>query len=370
MRRRFARRISSPNYLILILTAVLIIFGLLMLASASSNLGKEKFGDPYHYLKHQLIYGLGMGLIGFFAGYLIYYRIYEKIAVWLFFTTVILLILVFTPLGVTAQGATRWIDIGPIAFQPSEIAKIAFILYLASWLAHRTERQNSFLRGFLPLLLIIGLVAGLLLLEPATSTAFIFISASLVMYFASGAKFSHIIQVAFLGTLLIVGAIYFSDYKYKLNRLVNFIRPEANLETTGYHLKQSQIAIGSGGLFGAGYGASTTKLRYLPEPVGDSIFAVIAEEFGFVGSAVLIGTFGVLVIFIFLLARRHRDKFAALALFGFGALIAIQSFIHIGAISGLIPLTGMPLPFISYGGTSLIAYLTIIGIIGNMSKYA
>ena len=183
----------------------------------------------------------------------------------------------------------------------------------------------------------------------------------------SGAKLSYL-AAAFLGAgLILLLIIYLTPYRWE--RLVNFFEPEANILSGGFHRNQALIAIGSGGLFGAGFGQSTTKISYLPEPAGDSIFAVIAEELGFVGAGLLILVFLALVLKIFFLSKRAPDKFGELLLIGFGSLIAIQTFAHIGAISGLIPLTGTPLPFISYGGTALAVFMTIGGIVVNVSKY-
>lgn len=369
LRRKLkARRTGHPDYFIMVCLALIVAFGLVMLASASSNLGKVKFNDTYYYLKHQLIYGLIPGIFGFFIVSRIYYRRYEKLALVFLIVSVALLSLVFTPLGITAKGASRWLSFGPITFQPAEIVKITFILYLAAWLGRDKERPKSFLKGFLPFMLIIGSVTVLLLNQPATSTAAIMLAASLVIYFMSGARWIYSLGFALAGAALFLGLIYITPYRWE--RVKAYLNPETDIETTGYHLNQARIAIGSGGLTGVGFGQSTTKISYLPEPIGDSIFAVVAEEFGFIGGIALILIFFTLVLKIFLLSRRCPDKFGQLLLLGFGTLIAVQTFIHIGAISGLLPLTGTPLPFISYGGTALAVFLTMGGIIVNISKYA
>jgi cell division protein FtsW len=357
----------TPDYVIVLSTFFLVIFGLIMLTSASSDLGQEKFGDSYFYLKHQIVYGLSLGLIGFFAASNFYYRHYQKIAVPLLMISILLLILVFTPFGLTSGGATRWLQFGPISFQPSELLKITFIIYLASWLSNKTHRRQSVWGGFIPFLVLCGLIAGLMILQPSTSIAVILMATALIVYFVSGARLSYIATTVVLGLVALLVISYLTPYRWA--RIMSFINPDANTQTSSYQITQARIAIGSGGIFGVGFGKSTTKLHYLPQPIDDSIFAVLAEEFGFVGSVLLIFLFASLIIRSFILSKKSPDEFGKLLLVGFGSLIAIQTFVHIGAISGLLPLTGVPLPYISYGGTALAIFMTISGIIVNISKY-
>lgn len=358
----------KPDYLIIFCLAFLVIFGLVTLASASSNLGQEKFGDSFYYLKHQMFYGLSVGLAGFLAAYKIYYRRYQKWAVFLLLLSIAALILVFTPLGFQSGGAERWVRLGPITFQPAEVLKITFILYIAAWLAGDKERQRSFYSGFIPLFIIIAVVAGLLFRQPATTTVIIIVVSALLTYFVSGAKLRYIIGMGIFGVAALALLIYLTPYR--LERIFNFLQPEANPLGGGYHINQALIAIGSGGWTGVGFGQSTTKIQYLPEPIGDSVFAVLAEEMGFIGSLALISIFAVLVLKILFLARKTKDRFGKFLLVGFGSLISLQVFVNIAAISGLIPLTGIPLPFISYGGTALAVFMTMGGIIVNISKYS
>lgn len=366
--RRISGYAGKPDYLIILTLIFLTIFGLAMLASASSHLGKTKFGDSYYYLKHQLLYGLGFGILGFAAAYTINYRFYRKIALFLVLGSIALLFLVFTPLGIEAGGAERWLKIGPIIFQPAELLKITFVLYLAAWLSGNKERSKSFLAGFIPFAIIAGAISFLLLKQPATSMTAILIMSALIVYFASGARLSYIAGFLLVGLVIFLLVIYMTPYR--LNRVVNFLNPEIDPLKGGYHLNQALIAIGSGGFWGVGYGQSTTKINFLPEPIGDSIFAVIAEELGFAGALFLVGLFVVLVLKILLLAKKTQDYFGKLALVGFASVIALQTFINIGAISGLLPLTGTPLPFISYGGTALAVFMTIGGMIVNISRYS
>jgi cell division protein FtsW len=346
---------------------ILVVFGLMMLASASSHLGKTSFNNSYYFLTHQLLNGLVVGVIGFLVAAFFPYRRYRKLAFWLLLLNVALLALVFTPLGVTAKNASRWLSLGPVSFQPSELLKITYILYLAAWLSGRHHRRHDFWSGALPFSVVTGVVAGLLFLQPATSTVAILIATGFLMYFASGAKIRYLLAMA-IGGIVVFGAVVYLGPTYRLERLQNFLNPESNVLSGNYQLNQSLIAIGSGGIMGVGYGKSTTKIHYLPEPAGDSIFAVIAEEFGFIGSILLIGVFASLVIKLLLTAKSTRDRFGSLLLVGFGSLIGIQAFVNIAAISGLIPLTGVPLPFISYGGTALAVFMTIGGISVNVLR--
>jgi cell division protein FtsW len=364
--KRVRRRRRRSDLIVVFCTVFLVVVGLVMLASASSNLGKIRFDDTYHYLKHQLMFGVTFGLIGFFLASKIYYRFYEKIAVILILVGLGLLLLVYTPFGLQTGGAERWLQLGPVSFQPAEFMNIAMIIYLAAWL-RKKERTKKIMKGLVPFLIVVGLTTYLLLKQPSTSSAAILLAVSLIIYFASGTKFSHVLAIILIGTIAFSSAIYFSPYRWE--RVQSFLNPEANQLSSGYHINQTLIAIGSGGLWGVGYGQSTTKIRNLPEPIGDSIFAVIAEEMGFVGTGVLLAIFLLLILRTFQIAARAKDKFGHLLLVGFGSLIAIQAFVNIAAVSGVIPLTGAPLPFISYGGTALVSFMTIAGIINNVSKY-
>lgn len=360
--------VRRPDYVVIFCAAFLIAFGIIMLSSASSDLGKTRFGDSYYYVKHQLLYGLSIGLVGFFVAAKTYYGALQRVALPMLIASLIGLLLIFSPLGFAAGGAERWLRFGPITVQPSELLKLTLVMYLAALLTKRKERPEKFSRGYAPFLAVVGLIGSILLAQSTTSTFIILASVAGTMYFASGARPAYLLLTAVLGAAIILAVSYATPYRW--NRIMAFIDPESNPQTSGYHITQSRIAIGSGGLWGAGLGESTTKIKYLPEPIGDSIFAVIAEELGFVGSATVALLFGTLSVRTLLLSRRLQNRFGQLLLVGFGMLIGIQAFVNIGAISGLIPVTGMPLPFISYGGTGLAVYMTMVGVIANVSKYA
>ncbi|MDE2001129.1 MAG: putative lipid II flippase FtsW [Patescibacteria group bacterium] len=361
-------RPHAPDYVIIVCTILLIVIGLAMLTSASSDRGQVNFGDSYFYLKHQIFYGLTLGIAGFLLGSRMYYRRWQSMAIPLIAVSFFLLALVFTPFGLRSGGAARWIQLGPVAFQPSEFLKITFIVYIASWLSTRTNRHQEFWGGYFPFLAILGVTSLLLIFQPSTSVAAVLVTSALIMYFASGARLSYI-----FGTMLIcvVGlAVLALVTPYRLQRIMTFMHPDTNTQGSGYQINQALTAIGSGGLWGVGYGQSTTKLKYLPQPIDDSIFAVIAEELGFAGASFIIALFAILALRCFIVAKKAPDKFGQLLLIGFGSLLTLQTFMHIGANSGLTPLTGVPLPFISYGGTALAIFMTISGIMVNVSQYS
>ncbi|MBI2514574.1 FtsW/RodA/SpoVE family cell cycle protein [Candidatus Wolfebacteria bacterium] len=374
---KFGKTGHHPDYIFLLTLLILVIFGLIILTSASSDLGKIKFNDTYYYVKHQIVYGLSLGLIGFLLGIFFHYRHFQKIAAVLLLVSLILLVLVFTPLGYRHAGANRWLNFGPFSFQPAEILKFTFVIYISAWLASKRGegvllRQKNFWAGYLPFLIISGIVAFLIFIQPSTTTVFIIMTSAILIYFISGARLSYVLGTIALTVLTLALLIYFTPYRFErfANYWNRFAQTEqVNNQNQGYHLNQALIAIGSGGLTGVGFGKSTTKFKYLPEPIGDSIFAVLAEELGFIGAIVLLGIFIILFLRGFQIAKKSRDQFAKLTTIGFISVMAIQTFIHIGAISGVLPLTGVPLPFISYGGTSLAIFLTMAGVIGNISKY-
>lgn len=359
---------KNPDYFIAACVAFLIFFGLVMLASASADLGKIRFDDNFYFIKHQLLRGFLPGLIGFMLAIKIYYGSYEKYAFIFLAINILLLLLIFSPLGISTKGADRWLSLGLLSIQPSEILKLSFIAYLAAWLSGEKERQSSLYKGFIPFIAILGILGSILLKQSSTSMFGILLITALIIYLMSGAKLSYLGGALLIGVVSIASISYFSPYRWE--RILTYLKPDANLETTGFHINQALIAVGSGGLTGVGLGQSTTKISYLPEPIGDSIFAIVSEELGFLGAATIIIVFTLLSIRILTISKKIPDKFGRLLLVGFGGLIGVQSFINIGAISGLIPLTGMPLPFVSFGGTALVIFMTMSGLILNISKYA
>jgi cell division protein FtsW len=362
-------RAGNPDYFLMAGFFILMVFGLAMLASASSDLGKQQFNNSYYYLEHQMLFGLSIGLVGFLVGYFVPYQKFKKFAFGFLLVSIVALVLVFTPLGSVVNNTNRWLRLGPFSFQPAELMKLTFIMYLAAWLSNpKLKRTTDFKSGLLPFAVVSGVIAVLLILQPATSTVAILLAAGLTVYFVSGAPMKYIlgiIAVAVVGVSLVILVT-----PYRRARIEGYLNNTQNLQGQNYQVNQSLIAIGSGGFWGVGYGQSATKANYLPTPIDDSIFAVVAEELGFVGAAALIALFGIVTFRMFWLARTTRDQFGKLLLIGFGSVIALQAFVNMASISGIIPLTGVPLPFVSYGGTALAIFITMVGVSLNVTRYS
>ena len=371
---RFGRLLGGrsghhPDYLLLAVIFLLVIGGLAVLTSASSDLGKIKFNDSYYYLKHQILYGLLPGLFFFVIAYFVPYRVYRALALPFLLANLFLLTLVFTKLGVTSNGASRWLALGSFTFQPAELLKLSFVIYLAAWFANTSaNRARNVSEGLVPFLIICALTTGLLAAQPATSVVVILMTAALAIYFVSGARWKHIFVV--IGGGLLVLALLVIATPYRFARISSFLAPHGtDAQGAGYHLNQALIALGSGGIFGVGYGQSPSKATALPEAVDDSIFAVVGQELGFIGAGLLLALFGTLTFRLFWIARDTRDAFGKLILIGFGTIVTFQAVVNVGAISGLLPLTGVPLPFVSYGGTALAVFLAMAGVSVNVSRY-
>lgn len=360
---------QKTDTVLLIVIFVLLMFGLVMIASAGIIYSQTRFGDQYYFLKRQLLFGVLPGMFIFYIFQKIDYHFWKKWSVLIFCISLLFLVFVFIPgIGVKLYGSNRWIDLGPVSFQPSEMAKLAIILYLASWFASKGAKIKDFFEGLVPFLAIISLIGFLIIKQPNMGTFGVIILISFAMYFSAGAKLSHffaLILTSVIGFFALV-----KTAPYRLNRFLVFLNPDLDPRGIGYQINQSFLAIGTGGIFGIGLGHSRQKYNYLPEPVGDSIFAVIGEELGFIGAMCVILLFTILAIRGFKIAHRAPDELGKLLAVGITSWIIFQSFINIAAISGLIPLTGIPLPFLSYGGTSIIFLLAGAGILLNISKQA
>ncbi|TAL19865.1 putative lipid II flippase FtsW [Patescibacteria group bacterium] len=346
---------------------VLVVFGLLMLSSASGPSAYAKFGDPFWFVKHQILFGLIPGAVALFFFLRFPYRHLQKLAFPLLIVSIVLLLLVFIP-GIGAKWGTSrsWISIFGYSLQPSEIVKLTFLIYLAAWLEKRGEDVRDVSFGLLPFLLVIGTVSALLLLEPDMGGMAVIIGTALVVYFLAGAPFKHLTLVVGggLGVLLLL----ISMVPYRVARFTTFLNPSLDPRGIGYHVNQALLAIGSGGIFGLGFGNSRQKFLYLPEVEGDSIFAVMAEEIGFILTLVFLFAILFFAHRGLKIARSAPDRFGQLLAGGIVAWFIIQYFVNIGGLLSLLPLTGLTLPFISYGGTSLFVSLAAIGILLNISR--
>lgn len=357
-----------PDLLLLLAILALVAFGILMVASASSVLGIDIRGDPYAYAWHQLLYGVIPGLGALLVTLSIPYRFLRKIVVPLLAVVIALLILVFVPgLQGFSGGAARWVRFGSVSVQPAEIAKLALILYLAALLAARATHKGSARDTLLPFLVIVGIIAALIALQPDIGTLVVVTGAAVLVYAAAGAPLTHLASIAALAAVGFFALVRAAPYR--VARLVTFLRPETDPQGIGYQVQQALLAIGSGGMWGLGFGRSRQKFRYLPEPAGDAIFSVAAEELGFLRIVLLLGVFLFIVLRGYSIARRAPDTFGRLVASGIASWFLVQTLVHIGANTALLPLTGIPLPFVSYGGTSLVTALAGAGILLNISRY-
>ena len=355
-----------PDKLLIALIFIILGFGLVSLSSASAVVAYDKFGDAYYYFKHQL-FGLGLGLIAFFYFANIDYHIWRRYAISFLFFSIFLLLLVFIP-GLSANWgqARSWINIFGFSLQPSEFVKLSFLLYLAAWLEARKEDLHDYTKGIGPFVFILGFIGILMLLQPDIGTLAIIAITSLVVYFVGGGKIKHIVIIIILGALGF--ALMVQVKPYQLNRFKCLLDPEFGKQDICYQTNQSLIAVGSGGILGRGLGASRQKYMYLPEVSGDSIFAVIAEQTGLIFSSILIILFIALFYRGYIVARSAPDDFGRILSIGIVSWIVVQAIINIGGIINILPMTGVPLPFISYGGSSILATLSACGVLVNISK--
>lgn len=352
-------------FLILVLTLLLAGFfifvsaSLGLLARAEINYGLIAF--------KQFVFGILLGLILLFTTLKIDYKIWNKYSIYIFIFSVILTAAVFIePLGFSHGGATRWLDLGKFTFQPAEVLKIGFVVYLASWFAGVKSKIQTFKFGLLPLLLSLGVCGTLLILQPDMGTFLVIISAGIAIFVSAGGRWRDLFILFLIGLVGISIFIYFKPYAKA--RIMTFLDPTENSLGSGYQIQQSLIAIGSGGVVGRGFGQSLQKFNYLPEPVGDSIFAVFAEEWGIVGSIILIFLFVLFTLRGLKIASQSPSMFGGLLVVGIITLIISQSFINIASMLGIVPLTGMPLVFVSQGGTAMLFALAEVGIVLNVSK--
>lgn len=358
--------ILKKSLLIFFATILLGLIGLLMVYSSSSVWSEYKFNDAFYYLKHQAIfYFLGVGVILFLRN--INYNFYQKNANKLLFICFGLLILVLIPgIGQVRNGSRSWFGIGSLGVQPSELSKIALIIFTAKYLANNEKEVRYFKKGILPILLIIGVFFALIMLEPDFGTAMVIVMTLVSMLFISNIKLSFFGYTGLLGLLGIVALIIVAPYR--MSRIISFINPWSDPLGAGFQIIQSLYAIGPGGLFGLGFGNSIQKHFYLPEPQTDFIFAIISEEFGIMGVIILSVLFLTLFINVLKVSMNESDLFAKYLSFGLIMGIIIQAILNICVVIGLVPVTGVTLPFISYGGSSLLVSMASIGIILNISK--
>ncbi len=359
-------RVKSGDRIFFVLVLTLALAGFAIFASAALGLLARQNSSVTRDVLDQIGFGLVLGMAALFVCRSVPLALVRRTAPWVYGFTLALTALVFMPgLGTTANGATRWINLGFTTVQPAEFLKIGVVLMLAWWLAEHARKLKDIKQGLLPFIAIVGAPALLLLFQPNTSTTLLVCLTAAAMYFAAGAPLRDFGILAGLVVLALLMVFLFRPYARA--RLDTFIHPASNSLGISYQLQQSLIAVGSGELLGKGFGQSVEKFNYLPEPDGDSVFAVFAEEWGFVGSLALLALFVALAARGIAIAADSRELFGGLLALGFSVLIAIQAFTNICAMLGIIPLTGLPLPFVSHGGTALLAVLAMCGLILNVA---
>ena len=353
------------NFALLLIMVMLLLLGLVFVYSASCYSAELTYSDKFFFVKKQ-IFGIVVGLFCYIFFTFFDYKKFEKFKWFFVVLAVILLALVFVPgVGLTNYGATRWINLRFITFQPSEIAKLAFIIFAASVLSRSSEKIKSF-KGLISVLLVGGVFCVLIIMEPNMSITMCMALLIVVMLFLGGAKLKHFLMLSVPAVLLVTLLVLVEPYRLK--RLVAFVDPFASSQNEGFQLVQSLLGISLGGMFGTGLFNSRQKYLFLPFAESDFIFSIIAEETGFVGSMFVILLFVMLFICIINISRRANDKFGALLSAGIGSLILIQVLLNISVVTGLVPPTGLPLPFISAGSTSIMIFMSMLGIVQNIHR--
>ncbi len=354
---------KSPDFVLFITVMCLVSIGVIMVLSASEYKTLVYYNDSFYYFKRQLLWSL-MGLTAmFFMLNYDYKRLQQYVLPSLVIAFVLLVLVLIPGIGREVNGARRWI--GPLA--PAELVKLCIIIFTAYGLSRGRERVKDFVRGVLPYLVVMGLAAGLILKQPDLGTAMSLAGIVIVMIFAAGARLSHLGGIVLAGVGAVISAIALEPYR--LSRFMAFRDPWADPQGAGFHIIQGLYAIGSGGLFGLGLGQSKQKFLYLPENHTDFIFAIIGEELGFIGATLVIMLF---ILFIWRglkIAITSQDPFASLLATGITAWVGVQAFMNIGVVTGSLPVTGIPLPFISFGGTSLLFTMAAVGILLNISRF-
>jgi cell division protein FtsW len=377
VKSRAAAFFHNPNYTLVGLIFIVLIFGLIMLSSASAPDGFGSHGDPYYFVKRQLLYGVLLGLPALWAFSRLDYHIWKKLAFPLIFLNIVLLLAVLIPgVGVELLGARRWIDLGGILFQPSEVIKLTFLLYLGVWLEAREKSQaiHDFSTGFMPFMVMVSfmvlIIAGL---QKDLGTMVVIAVIAIVSYYVAGAPWKHlgIIFAAAGATFFVmvkVLPLFMSSFVYRAERLSVFLHPDLDPLGIGFHINQALLAIGSGGMFGLGLGHSRQKFNYLPEVATDSIFAVVAEEMGFIITVSVVALFMAIMWQGVQVAKHAPDSFGKIVATGVVTWISFQAVVNMMAMLSLLPLTGIPLPLISYGSTSMATILAAVGILINISR--
>ena len=358
----------SPDLWLFGVVLALVFLGVVMVYSASAIIAADRFGDPFFFLKKQLFWAfLGGGLL--WAALRLDYRRLERLVVPLLVVSIALLVLVLLPpFGQAINGTRRWFRIGPLSFQPVELAKFALVLYLASFLTRRAAALRSFWQGLFPILLVAGTMALLTFVQPDLGNSLALVVLTLVLAYLAGAPVKHMAWVAAAALPLVTLAVALKPYRWR--RMLAFVNPWDDPQGSGFQIIQSFLALGSGGLTGRGLGGSKQKLFYLPEPYTDFIFAIVGEELGFLGALGVIACFTVVGWRGLRAARRAPDPFGSYLALGLTVMLATQTLVNLGVVMGALPTKGLPLPFVSFGGSALLMTMFSAGVLLNISQHA
>ena len=358
-----------PDYMIIACALILLVFGLVMIFSSSAVLAGQKFDDAYYFLKRQSLWAV-IGIIGMIVAMRIDYRSLSRFGYPIYALVVALLLLVFSPgLGHSVNGAQRWISLGFVSFQPSEFAKLGIIVFFAALLARKgiEDKLNDFVFGYIPNIAALAVVFMLVQVQPDLGTAVIIASAAVFMFVVAGVRFSHLFITALIAMPILVTAVYNVGYRRK--RILSFLDPWGDASDGGYQIIQSFVALSRGGIFGTGLGAGQQKLFFLPEPHTDFIFSIIAEELGLIGAAVVIILFAVFAWRGFSVGLKAPDRFGSLLALGITFTISFQALINLSVAMGMLPTKGLPLPFVSLGGSALVMWMVCVGLLANVSEH-
>lgn len=359
---------AQPDFLLIVITMMLIAIGMIMVYSASAVWASYRFDDSFFFAKRQLLFA-GAGIAAMFFVMNINYWTWRTWSKVLLIACFILLIIVLIPgVGLVRGGARSWLGVGAFSIQPSEFMKIAMIIFLARFLSDHQKQITSFRRGIVPSLAVVVVAFALIMLQPDLGTGVVMVGTCVVMIYIAGARISHFVGLGFVGLASLAALIVSAPYR--IQRITSFLDPWSDPQDSGFQIIQSLYAIGPGGLMGLGLGQSRQKFFYLPEPQTDFIFAILAEELGFIGGAFVLFLFTLLLWRGIRIAIGAPDLFSSFLAVGIIGMLAIQVIINIGVVTGLMPVTGITLPFLSYGGSSLTLMLISIGILLNISRYA
>lgn len=359
------QKLKDYDFTLIITPILLAGFGIVMIYSASMVTAVVEGNESTHYFFRQLIW-FGIGMTGFVFCSLFPYRYYQKLMKFIILAIVLLLVAVLI-FGNSVNNAKSWFQIGPLTMQPAEFAKLGLIMYLASIYSKKQAYISEFTKGVLPPLVLTAIILGLIVLQPDIGSASIIFLIACSVIFSSGIRMKHLSVLIGIGVALVLLLIPFMISDERLSRFTGAYQPFETPDSDGYQLIQSYLAIGVGGLTGEGLGQSIQKLGYLMEAHTDFIMAIIAEELGFIGVILVIGMLSIIVLRGIFIARKSNDSFGSLLAIGIASMVGIQTFINLGAISGVLPITGVPLPFVSYGGSSLLIMLISMGILNNIA---